>query len=440
MLCPRVLVQRCSEFRFGEGVSTQRCSLGPTLGFLSEMSTQAENRERANSEYMTTTHNYMKDLDDFDFLSSDMFFGSELSSDILIQSGGSEDDSSPTAFPSSDFIGTELLDDTSFGQIDEFISLLTYPQEAQTIDAKDDTIVLDDIIAKRPPPAVAPSAFNSSMLPPLPEIKTPKVETPTEPKFDSSTVKTKTPSPNASPSEKKLATQYTWRTGKGGFTEMSSDEIQALTGEEIEIYIKDLRARKNVTASQDKELKRIRRLIKNREYAQNSRDKKRVHLEVVEGEMNVIKEENAELKRRLQQLEEHNAKLEQTIRNIDPDYVSAPTQERDKKRRRGLSTGTSLFVVFFSLALLFSFDSVLHNNVFHHDEAGDYTSKESMVTKDILEEGGRHMSTMRWIVTYVYETLSQLTWKNGSRTSWHPNCSSLDGLEYERCYQVYNSR
>jgi len=57
-----------------------------------------------------------------------------------------------------------------------------------------------------------------------------------------------------------------------------------------------LSSKRNVTASEDKELKKIRRLIKNREYAQSSRDKRKQYVDGVEQKLNDIANENKNLK------------------------------------------------------------------------------------------------------------------------------------------------
>jgi hypothetical protein len=65
------------------------------------------------------------------------------------------------------------------------------------------------------------------------------------------------------------------------FRELPPQQMLELDSNQIEQYIRILSSKKNVTTNEEKELKKIRRLIKNREYAQSSRDKKKQHMDEV---------------------------------------------------------------------------------------------------------------------------------------------------------------
>lgn len=66
------------------------------------------------------------------------------------------------------------------------------------------------------------------------------------------------------------------------FVELSEDELLKLDSQQMELYLKNLNEYRTVGPEEDKELKKLRRLIKNREYAQSSRNKKKQYIEEME--------------------------------------------------------------------------------------------------------------------------------------------------------------
>jgi len=83
------------------------------------------------------------------------------------------------------------------------------------------------------------------------------------------------------------------------FVELPRDQLLTMSSVQLEDNIRSLTAVRSLTSAEQREIKRQRRLIKNREYAQTSRVKKKQFVEE-------LRQENDLLKDRLRILEEEN--------------------------------------------------------------------------------------------------------------------------------------
>lgn len=117
------------------------------------------------------------------------------------------------------------------------------------------------------------------------------------------------------------------------FQELPADELLNLTSDEFEQYVQNLGAVRLITAAEDKELRKLRRLtlpcivdlqadslllrlIKNREYAQSSRNKKKQHVEEVEVRLQAMAAEKAGLEERLAAMQAENLALRTQLGKI----------------------------------------------------------------------------------------------------------------------------
>jgi len=180
----------------------------------------------------------------------------------------------------------------------------------------------------------------------------------------------------------------------GKFVELCEDDLIKLDSQKMETYIQAIHNEKTLTAAEEKELKRIRRLIKNREYAQSSRNKKKQHVEDMQSQINAVKDENDKLNSRIQQLELENKNLKLQLGKIvqaiaaDPEMssklkvetaglnlpASQPATQSPTKRKRS----AVLFVFLFSLALFVSptiFTSSFSGNSFAGHQVTHSTSR-----------------------------------------------------------------
>ena len=100
----------------------------------------------------------------------------------------------------------------------------------------------------------------------------------------------------------------------------------------------ELETKKTGSPDEDKEIKRQRRLIKNRESAQASRERKKLYVKGLEAKVEELTNKNSSLTSKLAELEEENRKLRERLVYFDPtmqmqDYLDS-TLEPDAKKRR----------------------------------------------------------------------------------------------------------
>lgn len=121
-------------------------------------------------------------------------------------------------------------------------------------------------------------------------------------------------SPEVDPTEKKKRGRKRRRTDEGSvdvsgdeedvsFVTLSREELLEISSRELEDRTKKLIAIRPLTASEQREIKRQRRLIKNREYAQASRAKKKGNMSEINHRMQSLEDENEELKRQVAMLQ-----------------------------------------------------------------------------------------------------------------------------------------
>jgi len=91
------------------------------------------------------------------------------------------------------------------------------------------------------------------------------------------------------------------------------DQLLTMTSKEIEDYVTKLKSQRTLTISEEKELKRQRRLIKNREYASQSRHRKKAFVDDLQKKLEMVQDENSLLKCQVQALSEENHLLKGKI-------------------------------------------------------------------------------------------------------------------------------
>ncbi|XP_062844119.1 cyclic AMP-responsive element-binding protein 3-like protein 3-B [Trichomycterus rosablanca] len=110
-----------------------------------------------------------------------------------------------------------------------------------------------------------------------------------------------------------------------------------------------------LTKHEEKILKKVRRKIRNKQSAQESRKKKKEYLDSLEGRMNACSAQNVELQRKVIQLEKTNMSLMEQLRRLQALIM--------KGSNRPAQTGMCILVLVlsFSLILLPSLQTVSHS-------------------------------------------------------------------------------
>lgn len=97
---------------------------------------------------------------------------------------------------------------------------------------------------------------------------------------------------------------------------LSREDLLRVSSKELEDFAARCAAEKPLSAEEVREIKRQRRLIKNREYAQASRVKKKDHLKEIEARFNDLEEENYNLKLQMQNMQSRMAITESENREL----------------------------------------------------------------------------------------------------------------------------
>jgi len=110
---------------------------------------------------------------------------------------------------------------------------------------------------------------------------------------------------------------------------LSRENSLKYSSTDYEVYINSITCLDPLTPSEQREMKRQRRLIKNREYAQTSRNKKKEQFEQISVQLTQLQDYNAQLVERVYQLEDENSRLkEENMRlqglQLAPNLTNSP--------------------------------------------------------------------------------------------------------------------
>lgn len=100
------------------------------------------------------------------------------------------------------------------------------------------------------------------------------------------------------------------------FIPISRDDLLKLTSEDLEEYVKTLTATRALTPAENREIKRQRRLIKNRESAQQSRKRKKDKVGDLEGQVSQLETVNEERKAKLDEVQAENVILKAEVSQL----------------------------------------------------------------------------------------------------------------------------
>jgi regulator of replication initiation timing len=97
---------------------------------------------------------------------------------------------------------------------------------------------------------------------------------------------------------------------------LSRDDLLKLSSKSLETYAQNLAATRPLTEEEERQLKRQRRLIKNRESAQLSRQRKRMFIEELESQVSGLQADNRDLVKQVASLTSENQALKDELRNL----------------------------------------------------------------------------------------------------------------------------
>jgi hypothetical protein len=148
---------------------------------------------------------------------------------------------------------------------------------------------------------------------------------------------------------------------------LSRDELLSFTSEQFEEFVSSIINARDLTSGEKSEIKRQRRLIKNRESAQASRQRKKLHMDQLERKVKELSSENTSLKENIatlcsenNQLKQHVALLNEVVKKsmgtdlFSRGYNFMNTMANPKQYLQMNPTGVVLMIVLFSFGILFS--------------------------------------------------------------------------------------
>ncbi|KAF3699233.1 Cyclic AMP-responsive element-binding protein 3-like protein 3-B [Channa argus] len=181
---------------------------------------------------------------------------------------------------------------------------------------------------------------------------------------------------------------------------LNEDEKKLLTKEGV-----NLPSKMPLSKFEEKVLKKIRRKIRNKRSAQESRRKKREYVDSLEGRMSACSAHNLELQRKIQQLEETNSALLDQLSRLQALLPNSSSKTTHK--------GTCILVFLLSFSLLIS--SNLHPNPHSLLNHGEYTETKVPSRSLLLMDEVQEVSPPSCVLLSIsrgFENLCSLMEKN----------------------------
>eukprot|EP01089_Gocevia_fonbrunei_P006425 TRINITY_DN1709_c0_g1_i1.p1 TRINITY_DN1709_c0_g1~~TRINITY_DN1709_c0_g1_i1.p1 ORF type:complete len:502 (-),score=156.51 TRINITY_DN1709_c0_g1_i1:26-1531(-) len=94
------------------------------------------------------------------------------------------------------------------------------------------------------------------------------------------------------------------------------EQLLKLTSSELDTYAENIRTVRPLTSEEEKDIRRQRRLIKNRESASLSRQRRKNHLAELEANVNALTDENDVLKQEVKDLRSENSNLKEEVKKL----------------------------------------------------------------------------------------------------------------------------
>eukprot|EP01103_Thecamoeba_quadrilineata_P017044 TRINITY_DN5898_c0_g1_i1.p1 TRINITY_DN5898_c0_g1~~TRINITY_DN5898_c0_g1_i1.p1 ORF type:complete len:386 (+),score=87.02 TRINITY_DN5898_c0_g1_i1:24-1160(+) len=137
---------------------------------------------------------------------------------------------------------------------------------------------------------------------------------------------------------------------------LAREQLLTISSHDLDMFAQSVSSTRKLTQEEQKELRVQRRLIKNREYAQSSRKKKKNYVGDLEATIANLTRENEELKRENNDLRSTLSQIRNYFCNIRQN--TANSYPRSPPSHKVSTTGAvCLFVFLFSFGILFNFQS-----------------------------------------------------------------------------------
>jgi len=207
------------------------------------------------------------------------------------------------------------------------------------------------------------------------------------------------------------------------FVELPLEALYKFDSEKMENYLKQLLLNRKLSSEEEGELKKIRRLIKNREYAQSSRNKKRKNFDQAQTQLTEVSKENDDLRKRNEELESKMmsiqkicekdsslfSKMEKSLAIFIKNFQYTPVGYRndndsplsssneDNKPKVSKKRKAAYLIILFSFAFMFQIFQFQHNE--------DITTVESSKNSNTYNTG-------RTLLSLPFEQTSNFFFEN----------------------------
>jgi hypothetical protein len=142
---------------------------------------------------------------------------------------------------------------------------------------------------------------------------------------------------------------------------LSREELLQLSSKSLENFAQNLAANRGLSNDEERQLKRQRRLIKNRESAQLSRLRKKIYIEELEKKVSLLTADNDTLTKQVVSIATEKKKLEEEVMYLQSIIKQSPQLAALASKRPSYSgpknvkaAGVCLLIVLFSFGLLFN--------------------------------------------------------------------------------------
>lgn len=243
---------------------------------------------------------------------------------------------------------SDFMNDTLFSHVDCSVSPVDFLQSFSDSSDSSDEYHWSDSSQSSPDGSSSPedAGYYGSLYTPLqPDLK----PTSTISKKKSKKVKSTTCMVKNTIVKKEKTSTY----NSNSSLTFSREELLKMTVDELEDRVRVIEDVRSLTTFEKKEVKRQRRMIKNRESAYASRLRKRKLVESMEEQVNRVQQANDALTKRVQYLEEENKQLKAKLASSPGSFwnVGPPKSLNSSAVSQ---TSTSLFIVLLSFGLLFA--------------------------------------------------------------------------------------